>query len=216
MSPISLTLDLLLMLLLMAALGFGWRLERRLKGLRESHAEFAGAVADLDRAAQRAEVGLAQLRQATDEAVDLLAGRIEKARELTAKLEKLTDEASAASLRPANPSPAGSRPAGPRPISQRPANDAPRASSDRSWSKPAASPLASPVDAVLAAESLARRLSQDDGLVLRTPARASASMPAPLAAPKPAPRPASRPAFDDDLFEAPARMAAGGMARARR
>jgi len=211
MSPISLTLDLLLMLLLMAALGFGWRLERRLKGLRESHAEFAGAVADLDRAAQRAEVGLAQLRQATDEAVDLLAGRIEKARELTAKLEKLTDEASAASLRPANPSPAGSRP-----ISQRPANDAPRASSDRSWSKPAASPLASPVDAVLAAESLARRLSQDDSLVLRTPARASASMPAPLAAPKPAPRPASRPAFDDDLFEAPARMAAGGMARARR
>jgi hypothetical protein len=207
MSPISLTLDLLLMVLLMAALGFGWRLERRLKSLRESHAEFAGAVADLDRAAQRAEVGLARLRQATDEAVDLLAGRIEKARELTAKLEKLTDAAPSTSLRPAHP-----RPADPRPIGQRPANDAPRASSDRPWSKPAASPLASPVDAVLAAESLARRLSQDDSLVLRTPAPLSASM----LAPKPAPRPASLPAFDDDLFEAPARMAAGGMARARR
>lgn len=198
MNPISLSLDLLLMVLLMAALGVGWRLERRLKGLRESHADFAGAVADLDRAAQRAEVGLAQLRQATDEAVDLLAGRIEKARELTAKLEKLTEEASAVSQRPANPPSANLRPA----------NDAPRGSSGQSWSKPAASPPSSPVDAVLAAESLARRLSQDGSLVLRAPAPRSA----PLAAPRPAPRPS----IDDDLFEAPARMAAGGMARTRR
>lgn len=194
MSPISLSLDLLLMVLLLAALGFGWRLERRLKGLRESHADFAGAVADLDRAAQRAELGLAQLRKATDEAVDLLASRIEKARDLTAKLEKLTEDAAA--IRP------------------RPANDTPRAGSDRSWIRPAVSSPASPVDAVLAAESLARRLSQDDSLVLRTPA------PAPRPAPRPAPvaaaRPTPRPSIDDELFEAPARMAASGGARPRR
>jgi len=199
MSPISLSLDLLLMVLLIAALGFGWRLERRLKGLRDSHADFASAVADLDRAAQRAEVGLAQLRQATDEAVDLLASRIEKARELTAKLEKLTHDAGS--------------------ISPRPANDAARAGLDRSWNKSAASPPPSPVDAVLAAESLARRLSQDDSLVLRTPAPPAARV-APLAArqaaPRPAQRPQPRPSIDDDLFEAPARVAAGGMAGARR
>ena len=55
MSPISLSLDLLLMLLLMAALIFGWRLERRLKGLKESHVDFATAVAELNTAAARAE-----------------------------------------------------------------------------------------------------------------------------------------------------------------
>jgi len=199
MSPISLSLDLLLMLLLMAALGFGWRLERRLKGLRESHVDFTNAVADLDRAAQRAETGLAQLRVATDEAVDLLASRIEKARELTAKLEKLTHDAST--------------------ISPRPANDAPRATSDRPRGKPAASPPPSPVDAVLAAESLARRLSQDDSLVLRTPAPPVART-TPLAAPQAALRPAQRlqprPSIDDDLFEAPAFVGQTAMARTRR
>lgn len=93
MSPIALGMDLLLAVLLLLALGFGVRLDRRLRLLREGQRDFAGAVADLDRAAQRAERGLAELRAATEETVDLLAGRIEKARELAARLETMTAEA---------------------------------------------------------------------------------------------------------------------------
>jgi hypothetical protein len=208
MNPVSLSLDLLLVVLLIAALGFCWRLERRLKGLRDSHADFAVAVADLDRAAQRAETGLAQLRQATDEAVDLLASRIEKARELTASLERLT--------------------ATPAPARPRPANDIVRPAPERGPSRSAASERgssrsAAPADPILAAESLARRLAGDDSLVLRDPAPPLQPRSAPqrpiqqrpahqgvqphrMPAQPPA-RP--RPSFDDELFEAPARMAAG-------
>ena len=81
MSPIALAMNLVLALLLLSALGFGWRLERRLKALREGQSNFVAAVADLDRAARRAENGLAELRAATDETMELLSGRIEKARE---------------------------------------------------------------------------------------------------------------------------------------
>ena len=66
MSPIALAMNLVLALLLLAALGFGIRLNGRLKALRDGQLDFAGAVADLDRAAQRAEKGLAELRGATD------------------------------------------------------------------------------------------------------------------------------------------------------
>jgi hypothetical protein len=103
MSPIALGMDLVLAVLLLLALGFGVRLERRLKALREGQATFVGAVADLDRAAQRAERGLAELRAATDEAIELLAGRIEKARELAARLETHTAEAARPVVRPAEP-----------------------------------------------------------------------------------------------------------------
>jgi hypothetical protein len=178
---ISLSMDLLLVVLLIAALGFCWRLERRLKGLRDSHADFAGAVADLDRAAQRAEAGLAQLRQATDEAVDLLAGRIEKARELAARLEHAS--LAAASL----PGP-------------RPANDVTRPAAVRAAQRPATPLAAAPGDAVRAAESLARRLSADDRLVLQRPVQGWGEPPRQRAA-------QTRPSLDDDLFEAPARVA---------
>ncbi|HEY5006646.1 MAG TPA: DUF6468 domain-containing protein, partial [Caulobacteraceae bacterium] len=90
MSPISMTLDLILAALLLITLGFGLRLERRLKTLQASQVSFANAVADLDRAAVRTETGLAELRGAMDEAASLLAGRIEKAREMATKLETLT------------------------------------------------------------------------------------------------------------------------------
>ncbi|HEY3697508.1 DUF6468 domain-containing protein [Phenylobacterium sp.] len=94
MSAIAITLNLLLAILLTAALAMGWRLNRRLIVLRDSHEGFAKAVGELDQAAQRAEQGLADLRAATDEATDLLADRIEKARALTQKLERLTDRSS--------------------------------------------------------------------------------------------------------------------------
>lgn len=88
MSAVAIGMNLLLAGLLVAALVMGARLNARLKALRESHEGFARAVAELDAAAARAEQGLADLRAATDEAHDALADRIEKARALTAKLDR--------------------------------------------------------------------------------------------------------------------------------
>lgn len=88
MSIVAVVMNVLLMVLLVAALTFGWRLERRLKALKDSHEGFARAVADLDTAAARAEQGLADLRAATDEAADTLAARIETAKALAARLEQ--------------------------------------------------------------------------------------------------------------------------------
>jgi hypothetical protein len=93
MSIIGLTMNLLLAGLLIAALGMGWRLNRRLKALRDSHDGFAVAVAELNTAAARAEQGLADLRSATDEAVDILGDRIEKGRTLAARLDRLIEHA---------------------------------------------------------------------------------------------------------------------------
>jgi hypothetical protein len=104
MSLISLAMNLLLAGLLLAALMMGWRLNRRLKALRDSHDGFATAVADLNTAAARAEQGLADLRAATDEAVDMLADRIEKGRALAMKLERLSEHA-AVPQRPAAATP---------------------------------------------------------------------------------------------------------------
>ncbi|CAN7593123.1 DUF6468 domain-containing protein [Phenylobacterium sp. LjRoot225] len=99
MSFIGLAMNVFLAVLLGAALVMGWRLNRRLKALRDSHEGFAVAVRELNMAAARAEQGLADLRAATDEAVDVLGDRIEKGRALAAKLEKITLEAPAAARR---------------------------------------------------------------------------------------------------------------------
>lgn len=88
MSLVAIGLNALLSGLLLIALWMGFRLNRRLNALRQSNEGFARAVAELDGAALRAERGLAALREATDEAVDLLSDRIEKARALAAKLER--------------------------------------------------------------------------------------------------------------------------------
>ena len=88
MSAIAIGLNLMLAGLLAAALMMGYRLNGRLKALRESHEGFARAVAELDAAAARAEQGLADLRAATDEAADTLAARIETARALVSRLEE--------------------------------------------------------------------------------------------------------------------------------
>lgn len=88
MSALAITMNLVLSGLLLAALALGWRLERRLKALKDSHDSFAKAVSDLDVAAARAEQGLADLRAATDEAAETLSDRIETARSLSTRLEK--------------------------------------------------------------------------------------------------------------------------------
>ena len=54
MSAIAIGMNLMLAGLLTVALVMGYRLNARLKALRESHEGFARAVADLDAAASRA------------------------------------------------------------------------------------------------------------------------------------------------------------------
>ena len=94
MSAIAIALNLLLAALLGAALMMGWRLNARLKRLRDTQDGFAKAVTELNAAAARAQKGLAELRAASDEAMDLLSDRITKGRDLAAKLEGLTTAAS--------------------------------------------------------------------------------------------------------------------------
>ena len=81
-------LDGILMLLLVAALGYGVRLEKKLSTLRAGQQAFATAVTELNAAAGRAEAALASLR-ASGQETDLLHDRIVKAREVKAQLEAL-------------------------------------------------------------------------------------------------------------------------------
>jgi len=84
----GLILDAVLMLLLVAALGYGVRLERKLAALRQGQADFAKAVGELNAAAGRAEAALGSLRVASQE-TDLLHDRILKAQALKLELETL-------------------------------------------------------------------------------------------------------------------------------
>ena len=81
-------LDAVLMLLLVAALGYGVRLEKKLTQLRAGQLAFAGAVTELNAACTRAENALGSLRASGEEA-DLLHDRILKARALKTDLEQL-------------------------------------------------------------------------------------------------------------------------------
>lgn len=88
MSTVALVLNLALAGLLLSALFMGWRLNKKLTILRDSQAGFAKAINEFDAAAARAEHGLNALRMASDEATDLLADRIEKARALVTRLDR--------------------------------------------------------------------------------------------------------------------------------
>lgn len=99
-------LDGTLMVLLIAAIAYGVKLERKLKALREGQLAFAGAVKELNNAAGRAEQALATLRASGAE-TDLLHDRILKARQVKQELEALIIRApksaatAAATARPA-------------------------------------------------------------------------------------------------------------------
>ncbi|WP_211211165.1 DUF6468 domain-containing protein [Asticcacaulis biprosthecium] len=80
-------MDVVLMGLLMAALWFGVRLDKKLKALRAAHEGFAKAVGELDDAAIRAHMSLKELRGHADDSQELLHGRILAARDLLQKLE---------------------------------------------------------------------------------------------------------------------------------
>lgn len=101
---IGLVMDAALMLLLVFAVGFGVRLERRLKVLRDGQLAFAGAVSELNDAAGRAEAALASLRAAGQE-TDLLHDRIVRARELKGELEKLIARGGGIEMRAPVPAP---------------------------------------------------------------------------------------------------------------
>ncbi len=108
-------LDGVLMLLLVAALGYGVRLEKKLSALRAGQQAFATAVTELNAAAGRAEAALASLR-ASGQETDLLHDRIVKAREVKAQLEALIAKGAGLSLprsgegRPASAGPGGEIP----------------------------------------------------------------------------------------------------------
>lgn len=102
MSAVGIVMDVLLIALILAAIGFGMRLERKLKALREGQESFAKAVSELNVAAGRAEAALAELRAAGEE-TDLLHERIVAARTLKAELEALVARGRTASPVPAAP-----------------------------------------------------------------------------------------------------------------
>jgi hypothetical protein len=95
---ISIILNLLLAGLLCGAIWMGWRLNERLKVLRQGQMGFAKAVADLDAAAARAERGLADLKAASDEMAEVLVTRIERARVLASKLDQQFEAGARAGL----------------------------------------------------------------------------------------------------------------------
>jgi hypothetical protein len=219
MSDIALIMNALLGVLLMGALALGWRLERRLKALRSSHESFTRAVEDLDRAAARAEQGLADLRAATDEAAETLAGRIERAGHLAGRLERLTAEATLAEARIiAAPRPEPVRAEAARPAQSRESAFARFA--ERYGAKPAHTPSA-------LAEAAARNdLILEDEIEEPAPPPARAPRIAPRIAPEAVarierlralarpPTQAAKPATraDDELFDAPPlHRASGGL-----
>jgi hypothetical protein len=85
---IGIVLDSFLMLLLVAAIGYGVRLEKKLTALRAGQLAFAGAVTELNQAAGRAENALRALSAAGEEA-DMLHDRILKARAVKQELDVL-------------------------------------------------------------------------------------------------------------------------------
>jgi uncharacterized protein DUF6468 len=224
MSDIGLIMNGLLGVLLIGALALGWRLEGRLKALRASHQSFTQAVEDLDRAAGRAEQGLADLRAATDEAAETLAGRIDRAGHLAGRLEKLTAGATLAEARliaAPQPKPAsellGAERA--RPFQAR--DSAFTRFAERYGAKAAPQQPLSALAEAAARNDLILEDEEAAAPARTLPTSPSARLPADAAAriarlqalarPRPgAAAPVARLA-DDDLFEAPPRRTAGGL-----
>lgn len=180
---IALGLNFILGVMLFCGLILGLRLEGRLRALRNSQADFAKAVSELDQAAVRTEDSLVKLRAGTEAARTELAARIDQARLLAQRLEKLTKDADRALSQPLvlnQPAPA--------PIAAAPVATAP-VTPRRPEVRPAPEPR-TPAEARYAA--IRQTLSEP---------RVDA------AKPEPAPSPRSRAQVDDDLFETPTRRA---------
>jgi hypothetical protein len=76
----SLTIDVIVIVLLAATIFYAFRLERKLEGLRLAHTAFAGVVRDLNTAAARAEAGVQGLKLAAESSGEILDDRIKRAR----------------------------------------------------------------------------------------------------------------------------------------
>ncbi len=100
MSPIlSLSLDLLVISLLVAAIVYAAVLSRRLREVRESRGEMAEMVAQLNETTTRAETAVQLLRQASVENGDELQGVIQQARNLQSDLSMMVQQAEAMAQR---------------------------------------------------------------------------------------------------------------------
>ncbi len=97
MNAIAFCLDLILGSLLLAALFVGFRLDRKLKALKDSQAGFVSAVAELDSSLSKAQEGLSALKSAAAHAESAIADRIQDARGVTARLDQQAKAAAAAS-----------------------------------------------------------------------------------------------------------------------
>jgi hypothetical protein len=76
----SLTINVVVIVLLAATIFYAFRLERKLEGLRSAHTAFAGVVRDLNTAAARAEAGIQGLKSAAESSGEILDDRIKRAR----------------------------------------------------------------------------------------------------------------------------------------
>ncbi len=218
MDLVTVSLDLLLAALLIAALAYGVRLERRLKALRDGHAVFAQAVRELDQSVLRAEAGLDQLRKAGEEARDGLHDRILKARDASAELERMLARAERVRSQP-QPAPQIAPQIAPQPAPLAASRKMPELAI-RGARQLEPRPRA-PARVEDAAERVAQAIlglgeltpePEPDVLELRVP---ELRRPEPLVERRPETQPSRRPraAADEDLFETPPpelRRALGG------
>jgi cell division protein FtsB len=89
MSPVSMVLEIVLVLLLAACLFYCWRLEQRLASLRSGQDGVRATVIELAQATSRAEAAVREMRQTAQQAGAELQDSIEEARRLTDRLGRL-------------------------------------------------------------------------------------------------------------------------------
>jgi hypothetical protein len=172
----------LLVVLLIAALLYGMRLEKKLKTLRDTQAGFAEAVRSLDHAAARAEAGLDTLRRTAEDAHDGLHDRIRAARELKTELEGLVARAERAAANLDRPTPQAAPP-----------DRAAAASSRRLELSPPATPKNRVVFSAPGEDESPLMLTEEVGKAPRP------HIPPPMSSPR---RSAAR-GLDEDLFDNP-------------
>lgn len=83
----SLILDLIMVLLLAATIGFSFALNRRLKTLRDSRSELGQMISSFNESTQRAQGSIQELRRAADRTAQELDQRIKRAQVLRDELE---------------------------------------------------------------------------------------------------------------------------------
>lgn len=98
MTP-EIALDLLLILLLAATVGYCVVLNARLGRLRDGQAEFKGLVDTLTAATDKAQTSLRELRALTETASETLSKNIKSARELSDELSVITESGNALAQR---------------------------------------------------------------------------------------------------------------------